>query len=289
MPTLNRQTLAAPFRVQGIGLFTGAPSAVKVSPRTPVAGDEPGFWFRRTDVATPMFAGTIERVVSGTGFRNTTLGVDVGGSVVTIATVEHLLGALVGMGITDALIEVQGPEIPLGDGSAEPFTTAIRGSGTSDTNVPMIDIDVPSAGAGPPVKHVRSVRRQTPGWSFRYTTNYPPGSGVLSTTCAWDAAPAAFAAQIAPARTFALEAEARQMRAAGLFPHLAPSSALVIKPDGTALSGALRFADECCRHKLLDLIGDLALLGRPLRADIEGIGSGHETTHEFCRAIWGMM
>jgi UDP-3-O-acyl-N-acetylglucosamine deacetylase len=286
---MNRTTLANPFRVQGVGLFTGAATAVDVKPRVPTVGDEPGYWFRRVDVPTPVFAGTIDRVVPGLGVRNTTLGVDVAGAVVTIATVEHLLSALVGMGISDALIEVDGPEIPLGDGSAEPFATAIRNAGSTGTNVPMVEIDVPTAGAGPPVRHVRSVRRQTPGWTFRYTTNYPVGSGVPSTTCVWDATTAGFESQIAPARTFALEAEARQMRAAGLFPHLAPSQALVIRPDGSPLSGALRFRDECCRHKLLDLIGDLALLGRPLRADIEGIGSGHETTHELCRAVWAAM
>lgn len=260
-------------------MFTGAMARVRVE-----ASARPGYWAAHSGGA-PAQIEPARIGVSRVG-RNTTLRLEGGGASAEVATVEHLLAALVGMGITAAEVWVEGPEVPILDGSAMMLVEKLHEAGRV-------------AGAAPtPMTVTRGVRVEDgkggwiearpaagDGWLRRYELEYPEGSGLKPQAAEWRGDVAEFVEGIAPARTFCLEREAVALREAGLFGHVTPREMVVIRPDGTALENALKWPDEPARHKLLDLVGDLALLGRPLRADVVAHRSGHALTHELCRRL----
>jgi UDP-3-O-acyl-N-acetylglucosamine deacetylase len=132
--------------------------------------------------------------------------------------------------------------------------------------------------------------RRAPGCSYTYELDYgPPTPGVFALgqqRATWDGSATQYASEVAPARTYCLEQEAMVMRSMGLFAHLTPREMLVLGTSGP-IDNALRFDDEPARHKLLDLIGDLALIGAPLQADVVATRSGHALAHEAARAVLG--
>ena len=281
--------------LSGIGLFTGQPSRLTLRPPEPGAR---GICFRRTDgpgrrtVQCDISLVAPDAAWAGLppalGVRNTALLVP--GAAAprerVIATVEHLLGALTGLHIWHALIELEGPEVPMLDGSALPFTQLARDYAAPATHQlePIVlrqPIEVR--------RHEAIIRAEplAPGESpvFEYHLEYPAESGLPRQIATWQHDAGAFARDIAPARTFSLEAEARAAHAAGLFQHVAPRDMLVISPQGDPIDNAWRCEHEPARHKLLDLIGDLALLGRPLHARVTAARSGHALTHELCRVL----
>lgn len=276
MPSIPRTTLAAPAVVRGRGLFSGRPSTATILPAPPGTG----LAFRTApDTLIPATTAHLAPPPRGMPARNTILAAPPA----TILTVEHILSALVGLGITDAIIEIQGPEVPIGDGSAAPFTNAISAAGTAAhaTTVepirPTREIVI-EAGAG----RIVARPRQAPGASYTYELDYGPGAPIPAQRATW--AGEGYATQVAPARTFCLLAEAEQMRALGLFTDLSPKDMLVIGAAGP-IENAYRFPDEPARHKLLDLIGDLALAGRPIQADITATRAGHALNHDMARAL----
>jgi len=120
---------------------------------------------------------------------------------------------------------------------------------------------------------------------YTYQLDYGPASPLPAQQASWRGDPHDFEATIAPARTFSLQREAEMAQSLGLFRHLSPEDLVVVGDDGTPISNAWRFEHEPARHKLLDLIGDLALLGRPLHTRVVATRSGHALTHEFCRRV----
>ncbi len=234
-------------------------------------------------------AAVVGNVIKGGGGggagRNTTLA--------GCATIEHVMSALVGLGVTDARVVVEGPEIPIGDGSAEMFVDAIARAGGRHQlaeEIEPIRLAAPVEVRGVGGEFIRAMPRNMPGCSFEYTLDYAGreghASGVLRQTARWDGRAATYQVDVAPARTFCLASEARAMRERGLFGHVTPREMLVLDDTtGEPIDNGLRFENEPSRHKLLDLIGDVGLLGRPLQADIVAERSGHALTHEFCRAV----
>ncbi len=212
-----------------------------------------------------------------------------------IHTVEHLLAALAAAGVTDAEIEFHGPEVPIDDGSADIFTAEIHNAGlrtlpgpTPEPIVVREPFEVVSDDARARVRFEPLPRAVQP--TFTYRLDYGQDAPIPRSEARWDGTPEDFAAHIAPARTFCLAREAGQMQALGLFAHLDASHMLVIEDEGerrgAPLAGnALRFPDEPARHKLLDLIGDLALIARPLRARVIAERSGHALHHKAARAL----
>lgn len=259
----------------GRGLFTGAASSVSIHHAETIV----------LEVGGVQIPALVEHVQPGAGpsvGRSTTLTHDGAAAL----TVEHLLAACAGLGRWNVRAAVQGAgrtvELPIDDGSAQAWVHLIDTLGPS--NPPR------------PLRLSRPVRVEGSGGSFieatpsdhieyRYELRYPAGLGVPDQDASWDGSAASFRREIAPARTFCLEHEARAMRDAGLFSHLTPRDMLVIAPDSTPIDNALRFADEPARHKLLDLIGDLALLGGPLIARVVAHKAGHALTHALCREI----
>ena len=262
--------------VSGLGLFSARPSQVLIRRSPPKRGIR--FLHPNTSVAVPALISHQQAAKGPLGGRNTVIGE---GSF-SIATVEHLLSALAGLGIWNADIVPQAGELPILDGSSLGFVEALRTESPSPATplrlTRTIRVEDAATGAWIEARPASLIR-------YRYELRYPPESGIPDQDFEWSGDAARYAAEIAPARTFSLEREARAMQAAGLFPHLTPREMLVIAPDGRAIDNALRFSDEPARHKLLDLIGDLALLGGPLVAEVVAHKSSHALTHELSRRI----
>lgn len=262
----------------GPGLFSSRPAKVVVRPAVEATGIR--FIHSSASHVVPALIAHQRPAHGPLGGRNTI----VGDERFSVATVEHLLSALAGLGRWHADVVIDGGELPILDGSAAPFAAGLQ------------EASFPSASAN--AIHLRALVRvehsETGAWiearpadqlRYRYELRYPPGTGIPEQSFEWSGDARDYATEIAPARTFSLEREAFAMKAAGLFPHLTPRDMLVIAPDGRAIDNTLRFADEPARHKLLDLIGDLALLGGPLIAEVTAHKSSHALTHELCRRI----
>ena len=293
-----RSTVAEPARVRGLGLFTGERCAIAITP-----AESGGLVF---EVDSPMGRARIPAdidaldpqpvhpVFESQPPRNTGLATQLAGGTVRLATVEHVLAALAGCGITDAVIEVDGPEIPIGDGSAAPFVKAIVKAGIREftgsemgdgwygfSELVLRDEIVVEDGSA------RLIARPSTRPRLEYRLDYGPDApeALRSSVAVLDARDReVFTFGIAPARTFSTAQEAEAMHALGLFTAFSPRDLLVLGPEGP-IDNELRYPDEPARHKLLDLIGDLALLGMPLHAEVIAERTGHRHTHELVRRL----
>lgn len=229
-----------------------------------------GIVFRRVDLpGTATIPARVDHVV------RTTLATTLGAGNASVSTVEHLIAALHGYGIDNVLVEVDGPEIPILDGSALPFVEAFIADGVDPQGTPKQILRV--------VEVVEARDPDENRWC-----RLEPHDG-LAIDCSIEFAhpllrdqrmrfaggPSAFAAEIAPARTFGLLADVEQMRSQGLALGGSLANAVVLGDDGVLNPEGLRFPDECVRHKVLDMIGDLALLGAPVLGRFRAHRSGH--------------
>jgi UDP-3-O-acyl-N-acetylglucosamine deacetylase len=283
---IPRKTLAAPVRVDGAGLFTGGAASVTIEP-----AEHGGIVFVRAGTTFPATIASLSGRAAHPAFaqmpaRNTTLGAPTSESAdaPVVHTVEHLMGALAGLGITDAIVRADSDELPIGDGSAGLFLGPILDAGVRTIAGATIE----------PIRPVTTIRVERDGASitiepgdrieYVYRLDYGPGAPIPGGEVSWDGDADVFARTIAPARTFCLESEARAMHALGLFTHLTPADMLVFGPDGP-IENTLHSPDEPARHKLLDLIGDLALAGRPILGRVIADRSGHALTHEAVQRL----
>jgi UDP-3-O-acyl-N-acetylglucosamine deacetylase len=289
---IPRRTLSRPVEVSGVGLFTAAPAVVRIEPSPPGCGIR----FRRDSAEGGELPARIEYLASESAghARNTVLQ----HGRFTVMTVEHILSALAGMGITDALIDISGPEIPIGDGSAMPFVKGILEAGfQTSTGEGIHAIEIVREIKVCTEKAVIIARpRDEPGARYRYELDYGPDAPIGPQSAELDILPFEwtlphgigsfrdYAVQVSPSRTFCLESEAIAMRAAGQFRHVTPREMLVIGARGP-IDNAMRFENEPARHKLLDLIGDLALVGRPIQGEIIANRAGHVLNHRMVRAL----
>jgi UDP-3-O-[3-hydroxymyristoyl] N-acetylglucosamine deacetylase/3-hydroxyacyl-[acyl-carrier-protein] dehydratase len=209
-----------------------------------------------------------------------------------VQTVEHLLSCLGGLGIDNLEIEIDGPEVPGADGSALPFLELIREAGRVSLGVPRRDICL----TGPiHLEEGRSSLFAVPadeGLTISYTFEWWSDHGEIDTASAVFAPQhftlhlneETYAKEIAPARTFVANVEAEKLRSQGLGLGADYSNTLVVGPQGV-IENQLRFPDEFVRHKILDLVGDLALLGADLRCHIVAIKSGHEINRRLVERV----
>lgn len=247
---MTKYTLSSPFEHSGVGLHSGILTNVRVLPGQSGAGR----YFVRVDLpGSPVIAAKVEAV------RETTLSTQLQGASekATVRTVEHLLAALAGSGVEDARIEIDGPEVPLLDGSAKNWVEAITKAGVvpkSTTALPFVLEEPVSVYQGDAfVTAVPAPKlRFTYGIEFDYEAI---GNQWYTWTPNED-----FEEAIAPARTFGLAHQIEQLQNRGLIRGGSLENALVCGEQGW-LNGPLRFANEPVRHKLLDLVGDLSLLG----------------------------
>jgi UDP-3-O-[3-hydroxymyristoyl] N-acetylglucosamine deacetylase len=256
-----RRTLKRAVGCTGIGLHSGKAVRLLIRPAAPGQG----IAFRRTDVGVEIPA-TLPHLSAQD--HATALGRDG----VLVNTVEHLLSALLGLGVDDAVVEVDGPEVPILDGSAAPFVILIHEAGLKPAAVSREYIRVLE-----PVEVVRGSRwvRLSPAEHFEVTYAIGFDHPLLRhQAVALRVSPEAYAEQIAPARTFGFLREVETLRRRGLALGGSLENAVVIGETGV-LNNKLRFEDEFVRHKVLDAIGDLALLGRPLLGHLEASRAGH--------------
>jgi UDP-3-O-[3-hydroxymyristoyl] N-acetylglucosamine deacetylase/3-hydroxyacyl-[acyl-carrier-protein] dehydratase len=274
-----QQTISKTVELEGRGLFTGAPATVRLHPAKP----NTGIWFVRSDQAKPIrIPAVVESVTKRarrTALQNGT---------VSVETVEHCLSACAGLGIDNIEIELTGAELPAGDGSSLPFVEKINEAGivaqdaardplVIEEMIRVVDGDMELV-ALPPMGDNSDTLQVS--YELDYGPRTPIGRQFYSTTVTAES----FQENIAAARTFVLRAEAEALHQAGLGCHLTYRDILVFGDDGP-IENSLRFPDECVRHKILDLLGDLMLLGRFIVGRVYARKSGHALNHELVRAL----
>lgn len=269
----TQTTLKTSVSIEGVGLHSGHP--VRATFRPAPAGH--GIVFRRLDRPETAIPARVES--ASTFDYATTLSRDG----VSVGTVEHVLSAAFGEGLDNCVIELDGPEVPILDGSALPFVRLFHAAGFE-----RLDATVRSLSSSEPVRVSRDGRSVSfqpdgPGLTITYEIDFPhPVVGHQEVTVA--IRPEEYSTRIAPARTFGFAKDVEAMRARGLARGGSLHNAVVLD-DAGVLSGPLRFRDEFVRHKVLDLVGDLALLGVALNGHIHARKAGHAMHIEFARAL----
>lgn len=272
----RQRTLKRKAGLEGVGMHTGETCRLEMRPAP--AGS--GYVFVREDLAArPRIPARLENVTA------TVRGTNVGLDNVQIHTVEHVLSALRGLGVDNAEIGVWGPEPPITDGSSLPFAEAIRKAGTVEQDAARdpLELDAPVD-----FEINNALYRAEPSERFELEVVYEHDSTLIGTQTYKAAVdPATYLADIAPARTFGFEYEIEQLRAHGLAKGGSLENAIVIKNDETVANpDGLRFEDEFVRHKALDLLGDLALLGRPLgNVRVRALRGGHQGNTAFAKKL----
>jgi UDP-3-O-[3-hydroxymyristoyl] N-acetylglucosamine deacetylase len=257
-------TLARPVEIDGVGLHHGAPVRLRITPAPPATG----IVFIRTDLENTKIPASweyVERVSYATSLMHP--------KGIFISTTEHLLSVLYSMGIDNAYVELDNLEVPILDGSGLPFVRLIQQAGIRTYRRPRrylrITEPVIVESSGKSVAILPSERFELRCHNFFDHPLVGHQSLELEVT------PETYASDIAPARTFGFEYELDQMRDMGLIRGATLENAVCFTRDGIANPGGLRFEDECCRHKALDLIGDLALIGKPLLGLVIAEKAGH--------------
>jgi len=256
-----RRTLRREVACTGIGLHSGRPVRLRLLP----APAEHGVRFARTDVGVEIPA-TLAHI--GGQDHATTLS----RAGVSIGTVEHLLAALSGLGVDDVRVEVDGPEVPVLDGSAAPFVMLLHEAGLRPLAVPRLYIKVRKE-----IEVVYGAKSARLRPADHFEVGYAIGFDhplLRHQAFSLRVTPRSFTEAIAPARTFGFLREVELLRKSGLALGGSLENAVVIGETGV-LNNKLRFEDEFVRHKILDAVGDLALLGHPLLGRLEATRAGH--------------
>jgi UDP-3-O-acyl N-acetylglucosamine deacetylase len=265
-----QRTIRTQVRLAGIGLHSGEPTTMTLSPAT--AGT--GILFRAADGT--MIPATADHVV------DTRSATTVGAFGVRVRTVEHLMAALAGLGIDNVLIEVDGVELPAADGSAKPFVALLESAGVVTLPIarqPLV-VEEPIR-VGDEHRWLEVVPSEDFRISYTLDNSHPViGLQVVSFPVTTDV----FVDEVAPARTYGFLRDVPMMREQGFALGGSLENAIVVGKR-IVLNDHLRFTDEFVRHKVLDLIGDLHTLGRPLVGHVTGRNAGHTLNHELVLAI----
>ena len=266
-------TLAKPFKIEGIGLHSGRFFSAYVLP----APADTGIQFRRTDVLRCDFTRITPYNVSSTQLATT---IDCGG--LPISTIEHLVGSFYGTGVDNAFVEVSGPEVPILDGSAAPIVALILDAGISRLDKPRRILRViKPVSVGFDEKTVDIV--PSCGFSINFELDYEhPAVGKQIFNYVFDEK--SFISEIAFARTFGFKREVDALWSMGLAKGGSLETAIVID-DRVLNPGGLKAPDEFVRHKILDMLGDLSLIGCRLMGRIMAVKSGHKLNNVFARTL----
>jgi UDP-3-O-[3-hydroxymyristoyl] N-acetylglucosamine deacetylase len=260
-PAHLEQTIAAPLEFTGVGLHSGAPVTMRLLPAP--AGS--GIVFRRTDLDN------FEIPANGRNVAKVSYATSLMRQGVLIQTTEHLLSALVGMGVDNVIVELDNLELPILDGSALPYVEAFLRVGirTQRRRRETIRVLLPVE-----VREGNKFIGVYPGsgYSIQYAIEFPAPIGQQRAYV--DLAAETYGTFIAPARTFGYKADEQRLRDMGLIRGAGPENAIILGAKGPE-NGLLRFPDEYVRHKVLDLIGDLALAGRRIEGHVVAERAGH--------------
>jgi UDP-3-O-[3-hydroxymyristoyl] N-acetylglucosamine deacetylase len=278
-----RRTLKSAIGCVGVGVHSGRRVALALLPAAP--GN--GLSFRRTDLGGAEIPARFDHVVDTT--LCTVLGLP-DQPAARIGTVEHVLAALAGCGIDDAIIEVDGPEVPILDGSAAPFTFLIDCAGITAQPglVETLEVLRPirvQDGDGPDDAWASLEPTDGTGLDAEISIDFR-AAAIGRQALGLEVTPESFRRGLADARTFARAEDIERLRAAGLALGGSLANAIVVDGARVLNPGGLRHPDEFVRHKLLDVVGDLALAGAPLRARFRGHRSGHALNNRLLRALF---
>lgn len=272
-----QNTLKSPAAFTGVGLHGGAPVRMVVRP----ASADHGIWFRRTDVADrdPLVLAHWDMVKPSqlcTVIEN--------GDGVSVSTIEHIMAALAGFAIHNALIEIDGPEVPILDGSSVPFIQGFLAAGIEEQLLPVRAVRVLKPVE---VREDKAVARLEPAemLEINFRIDFAEKAiGVQSRQL--NMANGAFVRELSDSRTFCRQSDVDAMRAKGLALGGTLENAVVFDDDQVLSPGGLRHADEPVRHKMLDAVGDLALAGGPILGRYVGERAGHALTNRLLRALF---
>lgn len=270
-------TLRSSIGFAGIGLHTGRAVRLTIHP----AAAHFGIWFRRTDVQDrdaliPARYDLVPESRLCTKLRN-----EAG---VEVSTIEHVMAALTGCGVHNALIELDGPEVPILDGSAAQFVRGILSRGIQRQGVAIHALEVMKA-VTVTEGDAQATLRPGPGLTMDFTIDFEDGA-IGRQHRSTNLANGRFVRELCDSRTFCRQADVDAMRAHGLALGGTYDNAVVVEGDRVLSPGGFRHADEAVRHKMLDAIGDLALAGAPLLGHYEGVRAGHMLTNRLLRAVF---
>ena len=273
---LRQRTLKASARTTGVGLHTGARVDLVLRPAPP----DTGIVFHRVDLSPPVSVPATAMHVGDTRLSSTLRHAGA-----AVSTVEHLLSALAGLGIDNLHVDVAGPEIPIMDGSAGPFVFLLQGAGIVEQDAPKRYLRI---AAPVEVRDGDKWARFEPHDGFRldFTIDFPhPVFGSENRHVVIDFAHHSYVKEVARARTFGFMQDVEAMRAAGLGLGGSLQNAIVLDEVRVLNSEGLRYDNEFVRHKVLDAIGDLYLLGHPLIGQYVAHKSGHALNNALARAL----
>jgi UDP-3-O-[3-hydroxymyristoyl] N-acetylglucosamine deacetylase/3-hydroxyacyl-[acyl-carrier-protein] dehydratase len=272
-----QKTIENEVRLAGKGLFEGKEAKVTFRP----AAADTGIIFVRVDMAEPVRIPAIAQNLADRS-RRTTLKK----GPVTIETTEHCLAAISALEIDNVIIEINAPELPGLDASSAEYVKILKKAGLVELDAQRKEmviskpITVTDGDAT-----IYALPFKDDSLSITYDLDYTGHTGIGRQLYSCEVTADNFERNLAPARTFLLEAEAKQFQARGMGTHLSPRDILVINSDGP-IKNSYRFSDECVRHKIVDLIGDLTLAGRVIRGRIVAYKSGHSLNQQLAKKLF---
>jgi len=279
---LRQRTVKALVRTQGVGLHSGQRVELTLRPAPP----DTGIVFRRVDLPVSVDIRVSASRVTDTRMASTLSAADSGeGASVKVATVEHLMSALAGLGIDNLIIDVTAPEIPILDGSAGSFVFLIQSVGLLEQAAPKRFIRVKRAVE---VRDGDKWARLEPHFGFKLRFSIDFGHPAINATVQQvevDFANASYVSAISRARTFGFMQDVEALRSHGLARGGSLGNAIVMDESRVLNSDGLRSDDEFVKHKILDAIGDLYLVGHPLLASYSAHKSGHAMNNLLLRAL----
>lgn len=272
-----QKTIRTDSKITGKGLFGGKETKVVFRP-APV---DAGITFVRTDMAEPV---RIKAVALNVAERSRRTSLKKGA--VSIETIEHCLAAVNALGIDNLVIEVNGAELPAPDCSCAEYFKTLKRAGIVEQDVEQKEyiirkpITITAGDAS-----IYALPQTEDALSLTYDLDYGGHTGIGRQIFSCRVTPDDFERHLASARTFLLEAEAKQFQARGMGTHISPRDLLVINSDGP-IKNTFRFPNECVRHKIVDLVGDLALVGRAIKGRIVAYKSGHSLNQQLARKLY---
>ena len=266
----SQQTVRRPASLDGIGLHSGETVKMTVSP----AAADTGILFRAADGT--LIPANADHVVDSNSATT------VGAFGVRVRTIEHLMAAAAALGIDNLMVDIDGPEVPAADGSAKPFVDLLRSAGRVSLGAPRRPITLSGPiRVGTESRWIEVLPADSLRISYTLDNNHPI-IGLQAGT--FGITEEVFCEELAAARTYGFLRDVPAMRQNGLARGGSLENAIVVGKR-SVLNDSLRFPDEFVRHKILDLVGDLFLLGRPLRAHVVGRNAGHALNYQLVAAI----
>ena len=272
---LKQRTLKTLIKASGVGLHTGQKVRMSLRPAPP----DTGIVFRRIDLPSPVDIPARAELVGEARLASTLIK-----DGVKVHTVEHLMSALSGLGIDNLFVDLDAPELPILDGSAGPFVFLLQSAGIEEQNVPKRFIRVLKPVT---VEEGDKWVRFEPFSGFKLTLSIEfthPVFDKVPQSVTVDFSTTSYIKEVSRARTFGFMQDVEDLKGSGLALGGGLDNAVLLDEQGVLNAGGLRFADEFIRHKLLDAVGDLYLLGRPLLGAFTAHKSGHALNNRLARA-----